>query len=330
MSFSDITGNARIKKILTKALQRERVPNSLLFSGPQGVGKIETALVVAKALNCLNLTDDACESCAACAAVNKGIFPDVMRISPEKEVLKIDQIRILKEAAYFKPMVGRKRVFIVNPAEKMSPEASNSLLKILEEPPSFSHIILITPNPFVILPTIKSRCQVLSFSPVSRDDIARCLIEHDFSEEKAKILSLLVRGNLKQAMNMDWEEVRVEREETWQLFLSFLHREPSIPFFKEYSNLRRGVAEEEIRSTLELLASFSRDLILIKENADSELLLNPDFESLLREESPSVRLEQILAMLEQIEGQLNSLQRNVNIKLFMSSMISNTMGNHHV
>jgi len=330
MSFSDITGNARIKRILTKALQRDRIPNSLLFSGPQGVGKIETALVVAKALNCLNRTDDACETCEACTAVNKGTFPDVMRISPEKDILKIDQMRILKEAAYLRPMVGRKRVFIVDPAEKMNMQASNSLLKILEEPPSFSHVILITSNPFVILPTIKSRCQVLSFSPISRDDIARCLIEHDFSEEKAKILSLLVRGNLKQAMSMDWEEVCAEREETWQLFLSFLHREPPTSFFKEYSARRRGVVEEEIRSTLELLASFSRDLVLIKENADSKLLLNPDFEDLLREEAGSVRLEQILAMLELIEGLLHSLQRNMNIKLFMSSMISDVMGNHHV
>jgi len=114
------------------------------------------------------------------------------------------------------------------------------------------------------------------------------------------------------------------------LFLSFLHREPPTSFFKEYSARRRGVVEEEIRSTLELLASFSRDLVLIKENADSKLLLNPDFEDLLREEAGSVRLEQILAMLELIEGLLHSLQRNMNIKLFMSSMISDVMGNHHV
>ncbi len=330
MSFSDITGNARIKNILAKALQRDRVPNSLMFSGPNGVGRIDMALVVAKALNCLNLKDDACETCTACTAINKGVFPDVMRIVPEKDMLKIDQMRILKEAAYLRPMVGRKRVFIVDPAEKMNTEASNSLLKILEEPPFFSHIILITSNPFVILPTIKSRCQVLSFSPVSRDDIARCLIEHDVSEEKAKILSLLVRGNLKQAVNMDWEDVQARREETWQLFLSFFHGVPPISFFKEHSARSRGVVEEELRPTLGLLASFSRDLVLILENADTELLLNPDFEAPLRELAASVRLDQVLALLDQIESLLYALQRNVNIKLFMSSMIIDTMGIHHV
>ena len=157
MSFSDIVGNGRIKRILGKALERGRLPNSLLFAGPQGVGKIDTALVAAKALNCLTLTADACEACEACTAITKGNHPDVMRIEPEKEILKIEQMRILKEAAYLRPMVGRKRVFIVEREESMNSEAANSLLKVLEEPPAFSHIFLITSNPFIILPTIRSR-----------------------------------------------------------------------------------------------------------------------------------------------------------------------------
>ncbi len=330
MSFSDITGNARIKKILTKALQRGRTPNSLLFSGPTGVGKIDMAYVVAKALNCLDREDDACETCASCLAINKGVFPDVMLIAPEREVLKIDQMRVLKQAAYLKPMIGRNRVFIVDPAESMNREASNSLLKVLEEPPAFSYIILITSNPFVILPTIKSRCQVLSFSPVSRDDIERCLIEHDFSEEKARILSLLVRGNLKQAVNMDWEEVKSRREETWRLFLTFLHGEPPASFYKEFSARSRDAAAEELRPTLELLASFSRDLLLVKENGDPGLLLNPDFEAFLREESGSASTGQVLALLSQVEKWLLALQKNMNIKLFMSSLIVDTMDNKHV
>jgi DNA polymerase III delta' subunit len=330
MSFGDITGNARIKKILTKALHRGRIPNSLLFSGPPGVGKIEMAHVVAKALNCLQREDDACEACSSCLAINQGAFPDVMLVAPEKDVLKIDQMRVLKEAAYLRPMIGRTRVFIVDPAESMNREASNSLLKVLEEPPSFSHIILITSNPFVILPTIKSRCQVLSFSPVSRDDIERCLIDQNFSEDKARILSLLVRGNLKQAMNMDWEDIRSRREDTWRIFLTFLHGEPTASFFKEYSARSRDAAAEEMRPILELLASFCRDLLLVKEGADPGLLLNPDFEALLRGEAGSVRTAQVLGLLGRIEKWLLALQKNMNIKLFMSSLIMDTMDCQHV
>ncbi len=306
------------------------MPNSLLFSGPPGVGKIDLAYVVAKSLNCLNLENDACETCTSCTAINKGNFPDLICIALEKEGKQIDQMRELKKAAYLRPMVGRKRVFIIDNAEKMNPKAANSLLKILEEPPSFTYIILVTSNPFIILSTIKSRCQVLNFSSVSQEDIQACLMQREYSEEKAKILSLLVRGNLKQAQNMDWEEVGMQREETWELFDSLIRREPRASYFKEASSQSRNTAGTDLRPRLELLASFARDLVLLKEKADPLLLLNPDFESRLQDLAASLPLTQILALLELIEKSLLSLQKNINIKLLMSHMISESIGNQHV
>ena len=113
MGFKEVIGNSGVKKILHRALKQKKLPNSLLFAGPEGIGKKQTALVVAKALNCLKKTSDACEECTHCIAINNGNFPDVMVISPAKDVLKIDQMRLLKDTAYLKPMVGYKRVFIV-------------------------------------------------------------------------------------------------------------------------------------------------------------------------------------------------------------------------
>ena len=104
-AFEDILGNARIKRILGRSLRKGRLPNSILLSGPKGVGKLEIALVAAKALNCQNRVDDACEECEACLSTNKGNHPDVMSIFPENEVLKINQMRVLKKTAYLKPMV---------------------------------------------------------------------------------------------------------------------------------------------------------------------------------------------------------------------------------
>ena len=127
MAFQDILGNKRVKTILSKALQRSRVPHSLLFVGPEGVGKMETALVVAKALNCLKKTENSCEECTSCVAINKKNFPDVIEVLPKKNVISIEQMRLLKSTAYLKPMVGKKRVFIIPDAGMMSEPASNSI-----------------------------------------------------------------------------------------------------------------------------------------------------------------------------------------------------------
>jgi DNA polymerase III delta' subunit len=330
VAFDDILGNARIKRILRKSLIKSRLPNSLLFSGIKGVGKFDLALVIAKALNCQTNKDDACETCASCKAINKGTFPDVMLISPEKEVLKIDQIRVLKEAAYLRPMMGSKRVFIIEQAEKMNPEAANSLLKVLEEPPSFSYIVLLTNNPFIILPTIRSRCQNLQFSPVSREDIESCLIRENYDRAQAKIISLLVRGNLKQALALEWEEIQTFRQKAWELFQSLIRGEKAAAFLKEYSSRQRALVQEELNQILEILSSFCRDLILVKEQCNSALLMNPDYEDELGKLANQVSLDQSLGFLEKIEASLFAFRRNVNLKLFISSMIANFMDKKHV
>jgi DNA polymerase-3 subunit delta' len=330
MAFDDVLGNIRTKKILKKSLQRARIPNSLLFFGPEGVGKRDTALVLAKAMNCLKNKDDACEVCASCRAIEKGNFPDVMVISPEKNVLKIEQMRAMKQTAYLKPMVGRKRIFIIDQAEKMNEEAANSVLKILEEPPAFTHIILVTHNPYLILPTIKSRCQDLSFSSISKQDIKKVLMEKGQDEEKAQIISLLVRGNLKQAINLDWEEVRAIRKKAWQLFDVVVRGKGVSSFVKNYTFMRRESIETEFVPLLEILSSFGRDLLLIKSSGKKGLLMNPDYENNLRDAETRFTLGQALEFLVKIDTALYALERNVNVNLLVSSTLANMMERSHV
>lgn len=330
MAFDDILGNSRAKKILKKSLQRDRIPNSLLFSGPEGVGKREVALVLAKAMNCLTNKDDACETCASCRTIEKGNFPDVMVISPEKNILKIEQMREMKQTAYLKPMVGRKRVFVIDQAEKMNEEAANSVLKILEEPPAFTHIVLITHNPYLILPTIRSRCQDLTFSQISKQDIEEVMVERGLDEEKARIISLLVRGNLKQAINLDWDEVQPLREKAWQLFDVALKRKGISPFVKDYAFRRRESIETEFVQVLEILSSFCRDLLLIKSKGKKSLLMNPDYENGLREAETHISLGQVLEFLINIDSALYALDRNVNVNLLVSSTLASMMDRIHV
>lgn len=329
MAFKDIIGNRGVKRILSKALKQKKLSNSLLFAGPEGIGKKETALVVAKALNCLKKSADACEECPHCRAINNGNFPDVMVLSPAKEVLKIDQMRLLKDTAYLKPMVGQKRVFIVAEAEKMNDEASNSLLKVLEEPPAFSQIILVTSNPFRIIHTIKSRCQLFMFSPIAKDEIRKALELKGYREDKARILSLLVSGNLKQALTLEWDEVQILREQAWHLFLAFLKEEKISPHLEQFSSLRM-VMKEELEDVFRILSSFCRDVILIKEGADSELLLNPDFEEDLKKVERSMTLEQAMEILSRIDFAIAGLKKNLNMNILLHSMFSKFLEWDHV
>ncbi|HEB36724.1 MAG TPA: DNA polymerase III subunit delta' [Candidatus Aminicenantes bacterium] len=322
MAFKDILGNSRVKNILRKALQRNKVPNSMLLYGPEGIGKRDMALVLAKAMNCERKKDDACEVCASCKAINAGNFPDVLEISPEKEVIKIDQMRILRKIAYLKPMMGKKRIFVVVDADKMKEEAANSLLKILEEPPLFSYIILVARNPFMIMPTIKSRCQVLNFSPISKEEIGKILVEKGYEENKARIISLLVRGNLKQALSLEWEEVQDKRAKAWQLFLSLIRKGKVALFLKNYATSQRTLVRNEWEQVLEMLSSFCRDSILIKEKSDSRLLMNPDYEKEIKKEEALLSLEGLIDCLAKIDYAIYGLGKNLNVNLLVSSFFS--------
>jgi DNA polymerase III delta' subunit len=305
------------------------MPNSLLFTGPEGVGKSDMALVLAKAMNCLQEKDDSCEVCTSCKAINNSNFPDVMVISPEKNLLKINQMREMKTTAYLKPMVGRKRVFILKDAEKMNDEAANSVLKILEEPPVFTHIVLVTHNPYLILPTIQSRCQKLAFSPVLREDIEKELVSRGKEGEKAKIISLLVKGNLKQALSLDWEEVQTIRDKAWELFVALVRGESVSPFLKNYAYARRDSLEEEFVKVLEILSSLCRDLLLVKEGGSLELSLNPDYAAEIQEVQHLISLGQIMDFLVKIDFALLSVRRNVNVNLLVSSLFSSVIEQSH-
>lgn len=322
MAFKDILGNSRVKKILRKALQKNKVPNSMFFCGPRGIGKRDMALVLAKAMNCERKKDDACEVCTSCKAINAGNFPDVIEISPEKDVIVIDQMRMLRKIANLKPMMGKRRVFVVVDADKMKEEAANSLLKILEEPPLFSYIILVANNPFLIMSTIKSRCQVLNFTPVSKEDIGKILVEKGYEENKARIISLLVHGSLKQALSLEWEEVQDKRTKAWQLFLSLLRKGKVALFLRNYATSQRAIIRDDWEQILEMLSSFCRDSILIKEKGDSRLLMNPDYEEEIRKAETMMSLEALMDCLTKIDYAIYGLEKNLNVNLLVSSFFS--------
>src|SRR5262245_30657180 len=188
--FLNLIGNEPVKESLRRLMTAGRVPGSMLFTGEPGIGKKLFALEVAKALNCRNRKGvEACDECSSCKRISKSAFPpfgkdeddktrliwsehaDVAMARPYKQIIRVGVMRELEREANFRPFEGAARVFIIEDAEYMNDQAANALLKTLEEPASTSHLILTTTNPTALLPTIRSRCQVIRFAPIAAPEI---------------------------------------------------------------------------------------------------------------------------------------------------------------
>jgi DNA polymerase III subunit delta' len=328
MAFKDVAGNMRIKRILRLALERGRVPHSLIFGGPDGVGKSDLALTLAKTLNCQTLTADSCDACPSCRAIGAGAHPDVMVLTAEVRDVKIEQTRLLKQMAYLRPMTARRRVFIIEEAENLNEASANSLLKVLEEPPDFTHIILVTSSPYRLVPTIRSRCQTLTFEAVGREEIEEILREREFSPEQARILALLVEGNLERALELDWEEVRGLRDGTWEVFEALSSDDRPSQFLERFGAVPKSVQEEFVR-VMEVFASFARDILLLRLGGDPALLLNPDFEVRLREAAAAWSARRALGVLAELDTLLVQLGGNQNKGLLATTFFSNFMELRH-
>jgi len=325
--FNAVLGNDRIKKILRLALEKGRVPNSLIFSGPEGVGKRRMALLLAQALNCERGGVEPCGQCATCQKILGGNLPEVVKVKPGKLSIGIDEMQEVRQAAYVKPMSARlRRVFIVSEADKMTLDASNCLLKILEEPPSYSHIILVTAMPHLILPTIKSRCQVLSFAPVSREEIVKALAAKGCPEELAGAIALFVDGNLEEAMEFDWkkdwDKIREARQEAWDLFAGLQGQGDTTAFLRNYAFSKRDEVRDGFAKVLRLTATFCRDANLLKSGGDPSLLLNPDYADALRNLETGWGPDEYTRCLNKIEQAISGLRKSLNMSLLVMSFYS--------
>ena len=184
MSFREIVGHVALLELLARAVERETLPPSLIFAGPEGVGKRTTAIALAQALNCERperCGDEpgsrACGTARVPAHRARRCTPTSCVIEPgDSGAIKVDQVREAIERAAYRPFEGRRRVVIVDEADALLPEAQNALLKTLEEPPPASVFVLVTARPDVLLPTVRSRCQRLRFGPLRQADVADVLI----------------------------------------------------------------------------------------------------------------------------------------------------------
>src|SRR5436190_386936 len=229
--LDQLTGNERVKSLLRKMLEALRVPGAMLFTGEDGIGKKLFALEIAKALNCRASQGlEGCGRCPACKRIDrfnypqsddsedwKGIIwtdhPDVGMVVAPKRVLLVEQMRLIEREANYRPYEGKARVFLIEEADKLNDPSANALLKVLEEPPHTSHIVLLTSRPAMLLPTISSRCQMIRFSPLSADEIESHLVKNKIAKPgEAGIRARVAQGSLGRAVAQDFDEFSEQRE----------------------------------------------------------------------------------------------------------------------
>ncbi len=205
MSLKDLRDQEVPLRLLTNILRQNRVPNGLLFWGPEGVGKRFAAMQLAKAINCKEGDGDACEQCLSCRKITSGNHPDVKVITPSGKVrnIGVDAIDFINELAAYRPFQGQWRVVLIEDAERMRADAQNHFLKTLEEPPSQTAFVLQTAFPQHLLPTIRSRCQPVRFGTLHPATVAEFIQrEHDLDDAAAHALALVAQGQVSRALDL--------------------------------------------------------------------------------------------------------------------------------
>ncbi|MFN4201087.1 MAG: DNA polymerase III subunit gamma/tau, partial [Fervidobacterium gondwanense] len=213
-TFREIVGQGHIKKLLKNALEKRTLSHAYIFAGPRGTGKTTTARILAKSLNCeKNQFGEPCNECASCKSIDNGSHLDVVELDAASN-RGIDEIRKIRDGVNFTPVMGKYKVYIIDEVHMLTREAFNALLKTLEEPPEHILFVLATTNPEKIPPTIISRCHVLEFRNISKEDIVQRLKEvcesegFDVTEEALEKISKKAAGGLRDALSILEQVVR--------------------------------------------------------------------------------------------------------------------------
>jgi DNA polymerase III subunit delta' len=334
MPFRSITGHRPTLKLLARAVARDSLPPSLLFTGPRGVGKHLSATAVAQTLNCLRATAsgdfelDACGACPTCQRIARGVHADVIGIEPgESGAIKVEQVRDVIDRAAFRPFEGRKRVVIIDQADAMVGAAQNALLKTLEEPPSGSVFILVSALADLLLPTVRSRCPQLRFGSLTNADVVDVLIRHHgYAPADAHASAAEADGSIAAALEKRSVDLAEARADARRVLAHASRVDEPVGRLEgaEILKVKAGTPAEErnrLATSLRALLSLLRDVGVISTQADPRLLANADLEAELRQLANAFDDRRSRRAFGAVDEALTALERNASPKLVADWLI---------
>jgi DNA polymerase III subunit delta' len=324
MPFRDLTGHRHLLELIARAAVRGTLPPSLIFAGPEGVGKRMAALALAQAMNCQALDADradACGLCPPCKRIARGVHADVLVIEAgETGTIKVDQVRDAIERSAYRPFEGRRRVVIIDGADALNAEAQNALLKTLEEPPAASTFILVTSRPDMLLPTVLSRCQRLRFGRLSPAEVAEVLIrDHEYAEVDAHAAAAFSDGSVGRALEGATDDFVDAREAAASLLESVAtSSDPGRRLSGAkllLGSAAGGSDRDELARRLCALSSIIRDLGALLSRADERCLANGDLRPRLERLRKSFDPDRILRAFSAVDRALEAVDRNASPKI---------------
>lgn len=332
MSFQRILGQDPPKRIIQSALQNHNVSHAYLFYGQESIGKKLTAIEFAKALNCeVSGPQDNCDDCSSCRKIDQRIHPDFFLLEPGKSspsgrdaLIKVEEIRELQKKLAYLPYEGKTKVAIIDGAELLNPQAANTFLKTLEEPPSATVLILLTPNPYRLLPTIVSRCQGVKFHPLTSGEVKKILQKNSVSETgnpddgALELRALRSMGQIKRALEEDIATTCNYREEALNLLekVSFKRMDVVFKWTRQWAK-----QPAEIQSLLDEMLSLVRDLAVLKNRGPNTWVLNQDILDRLQPLAAQKTVGALAAMFDSVLKTKTALTGNANLQLSLDHML---------
>jgi DNA polymerase-3 subunit delta' len=360
--FSDFRGNAETLLRLRQKLARDRFPHAAILSGPRGAGKYTLALMLARAINCLEhaVTDglpDFCGHCSNCTRLAQSLdldarcaeavearenlrdtdkretrifvqtHPDVLVIPPDppQMMIKVDQVRHVIGTIYYRPREARERVYIFTHSAFMK-EAANSLLKVLEEPPEFATIFLLTENPSELLSTIRSRSITFTLAALGSEEIETLLAEQrpEWNARQRALVARLCEGAAGRALTFDLESYAAARSHALTILNSAIRGNDHSELFKVTESYRPGAeGREKTEALLRTLYSLLQDLLFLQ-SGTPQLVRNSDIQGELKRIAEAADFAWITrgaeGLAEVERGMRRNLLRSLSLDAFATAL----------
>ena len=349
MAFSDFYGNAETVHQLREMLAHDHFPHAVILAGPPGSGKYTLALMLARTMNCLSPTTsnglpDFCGRCSNCTRMAQAedlnarvaeavearenlretdkketrilvqVHPDLLVIPPDPPqlLIKVDQVRRLSESIYYRPAEARERVYIFTSSAFMK-EAANSLLKVLEEPPSFATLFLLTDNPGEFLPTIRSRCMISTLAALPPPEIESLLASRrpDWNEKQRALVARLSEGAAGHALTFDIATYSAARANALVILNAAARAGDHSDLFKVTETYRPGAdGREKTDQLLRALYMLLEDLMYLG-NGTPHLLRNTDIQGELKRLAEAVDFDWIVRAAHGLNDVEKGIRRNL-------------------